>query len=292
MRHWFLAALFALPLGTPACAPCQPAEEGGLAGSPADSEQVDVPDPHAGPDVESTPAAGPRTDPNDEEGWFEAEFGPEVAEEHKAVVKERFIAKMKERLAAKMKESGETGRVRMTMNSVFAGEPDDSGWYLAHTPRGRFSVRTPIAFSDYTISTVDKDGVSTQSNSIMAVDHRGVRFAAFASRRSDGKPESKNLGDVAGSLQGKKEVRPIKVDGMEGIEIRVEGPGSSALVRVFRSDTTSFMLIAEGFRPLGLADFEEEGWRFLRSFRLDRASSDSETPEGGISPTDPRDDAH
>lgn len=285
MRIWIVTALIGLSLGTLACAPRQADEEGGIAEPRLVSGETGTsPDSHAGSGGESTPAAGSTADRGDEDGPLEVEFGPAVTEAQKAIVKARY--------AAKRKELGEPGKgFRMTMHRVMAGEPDDSGWYPAHSTRGGFSVRVPTLFSDYTISsTSDKDGVSIQGDWIMAVDHRGTRFVAAAARRADGMIESNYLNKFIHNAQGKKEVRAIKVDGMEGFELRFEGPRSSAVSRVFRSDKTAYMLIAEGLRPLNLDDFEE-GWRFLRSFRLDPTPADAETPEGDISPTDAGDDA-
>lgn len=287
IRTLIVIAFIGLSLGTLAYSLRGPDGEGGIVQPQPISEGADESrGSHAKPVGESIPDAGSTADRSDAAGSVGIEFGPEVTEEQRAGVKRNFALRMK-----KLAES--TKGFRMIMHRVMAGEPDDSGWRLAHSTRGGFSVRAPTFFSDYTVSTLGQDGVGIQTDWIMAVDHRGVKFTVIASKRGDGKVETLVDPDGLAKIRpgDKAEVHPIKVDGMEGTEARVEGLHSSALMRIFQSNTTSYMVVAEGFRPVGLADFEEEGWRFLRSFRLDRTPPASEAPEGAIDPAGSRDDA-
>jgi hypothetical protein len=66
----------------------------------------------------------------------------------------------------------------MTMHRIQAGEPDASGWMLAASTEGGFSVRLPLKFDDFTFVESDPKSPTLRVFTVGAASHEGIRFSA------------------------------------------------------------------------------------------------------------------
>jgi len=66
----------------------------------------------------------------------------------------------------------------MTMHRVQAGEPDASGWMVAASTEGGFSVRLPLKFNDFTIAESDPMSPVLRTFVVGAKSREGIKFSA------------------------------------------------------------------------------------------------------------------
>jgi hypothetical protein len=166
----------------------------------------------------------------------------------------------------------------MVMHRLGAGDPDASGWYLATSTEGGFSVSLPKVFNDFTMTSKAVDGVEIKIHAVGTLDARGVKFSAMVVRRADGKFKDDPLeGQAAGfEKQGSlKQKRAVALGAMKGIELRVANDSSTAVIRLYTAPTMLYQLIVEAPASLGPEEVEADEKRFLESLDVpDR------TPEG------------
>jgi hypothetical protein len=66
----------------------------------------------------------------------------------------------------------------MTMHRIQAGEPDASGWMVAASTQGGFTVRLPLKFNDFTIAEQDAKAAARQTFTVGARSQEGIKFTA------------------------------------------------------------------------------------------------------------------
>src|SRR5215471_391032 len=67
----------------------------------------------------------------------------------------------------------------MTMHRFQAGEPDATGWMLATSTRGAFSVRLPMKFNDFTVDESDPNAAVLRSFVVGATSQERIKFVAM-----------------------------------------------------------------------------------------------------------------
>jgi hypothetical protein len=73
---------------------------------------------------------------------------------------------------------GQTLPKGMTMHRVQAGEPDASGWMVAASTEGGFSVRMPIKFNDFTLVESDPKAPTLRTFTVGAKSQEGIKLSA------------------------------------------------------------------------------------------------------------------
>jgi len=66
----------------------------------------------------------------------------------------------------------------MTMHRLQAGEPDATGWMLAKSTDGGFSVRLPLKFNDFTLAESDPKAPVLRTLTVGAKSQEGIKFSA------------------------------------------------------------------------------------------------------------------
>lgn len=66
----------------------------------------------------------------------------------------------------------------MKMHRIQAGEPDASGWMVAASTEGEFSVRLPLKFNDFTIGEGDSKAPVLRTFTVGAKSQEGIKFTA------------------------------------------------------------------------------------------------------------------
>jgi hypothetical protein len=166
---------------------------------------------------------------------------------------------------------GQNPGLQTRVHRLGAGEPDESGWCPARSTGGRYVVRLPNVFNDFMLTTRTEDGVELQMHYLGTRDDRQVKYTALAWRRPDGKYKGDPLEDLPAASNEVGEVtgrRALTLGGMRGVEFRVSGRSSVAIMRLYRSADTVYQLIVEAPRPLTFGQVEGDAKRFLESFAV------------------------
>jgi hypothetical protein len=165
-------------------------------------------------------------------------------------------------LGANAADTGE-----MKMHRQQAGQPDPSdksGWLLAASTQGRFSVRLPLKFNDFTVTEVPEapalrtHTVGTRSSEkISFVATRIVyRKGAAAAKQYFARFE-KGQGQTAKPVS----VAPRQVGALRAVDLVFKGPGAVSYQRVVLLDTDLLMLTVES--P---SEHDEAAWKLAGTF--------------------------
>lgn len=160
--------------------------------------------------------------------------------------------------------------VTVELHRTGAGDPDDDGWCPAVSSHGPFSVKLPTTFTDFTMSVRATDGVDVTFDTIGTKTNTGTQYTAIAVRRADGKVPSDVVAKTGAEFGTEaRERRPITQAGMSGVYFRVAGPDSTAMCRVFQSETTAYQLIVDHQAGTAIPPaVEKDAMIFFESFRL------------------------
>jgi len=151
-----------------------------------------------------------------------------------------------------------------------AGVPDETGWCLARSTEGGFSVRLPAAFNDSTVTSPADGGAFVSTYLLGTTTDTGARFAAFKAQRSDGRINVVSPEAIADRFEREGKLRtrrPIVHDGLDGIEFEVEDQGQREVFRCFLQDGAIYQLSVQGSKADYDAGVEALEDRFFESFR-------------------------
>ena len=127
-------------------------------------------------------------------------------------------------------EGGAAGSDRLVMHRVQAGTPDKNGWHEARSTGGKFRVRLPIPFNDYTVRGTS-DGPPVWA--IGSKSSEGVKFSAVRMPKSVKDPAAELDRFSRGSFGGaaRAAVRRLDHRGLTAVELEVKGKPASAFMR-------------------------------------------------------------
>lgn len=133
----------------------------------------------------------------------------------------------------------------LVMHRVQAGTPGKDGWYDARSTAGRFRVRLPIPFNDFTVRPATKTDVAVDV--IGSRSSEGFKFSAVRMRKA--------VPDAAAELErfsrelraGNKAAVARKLDhrGRPAVELEVPGQPTSAAMREIVAADGVFLLTVE-----------------------------------------------
>ena len=149
-----------------------------------------------------------------------------------------------------------------------AGEPDATGWSLAQSTEGGFSVMMPGQFDDFTVTGVAPDGVPIYSHIVKTRTSEGSNFSAFRVTRVDGTLPAGTVENIVEKHRKKSfffKQDKISVMGLEGYEILAKNDQNSTAIRVFRDEARLYELIVE-FSSNHSSEMEPQIRRFMESF--------------------------
>jgi uncharacterized protein YjeT (DUF2065 family) len=164
---------------------------------------------------------------------------------------------------------------QMQMHRVQATTVGDSGWYLAESTHGSFSVQLPIPFNDFTLTATDPKAGTIKTYTVGGQSVEGMKFSAtempLASGRAppdiDGIPKSferdgQHLSDV------------VKASflGWPSITLSVAGPQSGAYMRYVWTSNSVITVILE-YPAARRSEAALLKARFLDSLKIKTANS-------------------
>jgi hypothetical protein len=160
----------------------------------------------------------------------------------------------------------EAEQPKLEMHRVGVNVGDGSGWYLAKSTKGSFSVRLPIPFNDFTAYDA---GTDSASHVVGGKSSEGVKFAAVETPitaatadlesipKSFSSNSSNKVSDVARNTRG----------GVDTLSFAVDGPSSGGYFRYIRTKERMYVLTIEypkAYRELATANKD----KFFASFEL------------------------
>ena len=165
---------------------------------------------------------------------------------------------------------------QMEMHRVQATTKDPSGWYLAASTHGSFSVLIPIPFNDFTVTDDDPKVGSVKTYTVGAKSAEGIKFSATEIPIIEGRTPT-NL--VALSQQFRKAGQTVSdidsslIAGYQSVSFSVKSPSSGASMRYVKTSKSLITVILE--YPTNQAK-AADGFRsvFLSSLKIKKTEQD------------------
>ena len=137
---------------------------------------------------------------------------------------------------------------KLEMHRAAVDNKDPSGWHLAISTKGSFSVRMPIPFNDFTVRSTDPKTGEEATHVIGGKSAEGIKFSAVelpASGKSAPSLE-KILADFSAKSGSKvSDVQRAAKDDVDTLSFSVSGAQTSAHVRYIKTKSATYSLTVE-----------------------------------------------
>ena len=173
---------------------------------------------------------------------------------------------------------------QMEMHRVQATTKDPSGWYLAASTHGSFSVLIPIPFNDFTVTDDDPKVGKIKTHTVGAKSAEGIKFSATETPIIEGRSPT-NLAALPRQFrkpgQTVSDIDTSLFAGYPSVSFSVKGPSSGAYMRHVKTPKSLILVILE--YPTDQAK-GAEGLRsvFLSSLKINKTEPDG--PANGSQP--------
>jgi hypothetical protein len=141
------------------------------------------------------------------------------------------------------------GAQEMKMHRKQAGEPDKYGWMLARSTEGRFSVRLPLKFNDFTIVEKDPKAPVARSYTVGAKSSESIALTATRVDYRKGAASAKEYFarfEKGEGLAAKPEsVVPRKMGALRAVDLVVRRPAGVSYQRIVLLDAGLMMMSIE-----------------------------------------------
>jgi hypothetical protein len=157
------------------------------------------------------------------------------------------------------------------IHRMHAGQPGQDGWYAARSTGGGFTVSTPTAFNDITVSRRDADGLLVTTHMVASSDFAGGRYSASASSSAGFTLPATAIASYVETLSKLGEVRQkrsVRSDGADGMELEIKKEKTVARYRIAQHRNVVYTLTVEvagdAFPPAS----DAAAVKFFESFRF------------------------
>jgi hypothetical protein len=165
---------------------------------------------------------------------------------------------------------------KMEMHRVQATTKDPSGWYLAASTHGNFSVLIPIPFNDFTVTDDESKFGKMKTHIVGAKSAEGIKFSATEAPIVEGKTPT-NLADFPKqfSKPGHKvsDIDTSSFAGYPSVSFSVTGPTSGAYTRYVKTPKSLILVILEYPKEQAKAAQEFRS-PFLSSLKISKSEPD------------------
>jgi hypothetical protein len=165
---------------------------------------------------------------------------------------------------------------QMDMHRVQATTKDPSGWYLAASTHGSFTVLIPIPFNDFTVTDDDPKVGRVKTYTVGAKSAEGIKFSATETPIIEGRSPT-NL--AAFPQQFRKPGQTVSdldtslFAGYPSVLFSVKGPSSGAYMRHVKTPKSLILVILE--YPMDQAKAAERFRSvFLSSLKINKTEPD------------------
>jgi len=165
---------------------------------------------------------------------------------------------------------------QMEMHRAQATTKDPSGWYLAASTHGSFTVLIPIPFNDFTVTDDDPKAGRINIYTVGAKSAEGIKFSATETPIMEGRSPT-NLAALPNQFrkpgQTVSDIDTSLFAGYPSVSFSVKGPLSGAYMRHVKTPENLILVILE--YPMEQAK-AAEGFRsvFLPSLKIKRTEQD------------------
>lgn len=144
------------------------------------------------------------------------------------------------------------GAQEMKMHRQQAGEPDATGWMLAESTEGRFSVRMPIRFNDFTVVETNANAPAERTHTVGARSSEGIALVATRIVYRKGAAGAKEYFarlERGEGLAGKPQrLRKRQAGGRPVVDFETGSPAKVAYMRAVLLESEVMMLTVEAPR--------------------------------------------
>ncbi|SRR6266511_2300358 len=140
----------------------------------------------------------------------------------------------------------------MTMHRIQAGELDATGWTTAQSTEGRFTVRLPLRFNDFTVAETDPNSVAAKTFAVGAKSAEGIKFSATrVTYRKPGAAANRFSQIENGEAFPTKptSIKKIQHRGFKAVDVTLSNSSSVAYQRVLLVGPDIVTLIVEAPLP-------------------------------------------
>jgi hypothetical protein len=137
---------------------------------------------------------------------------------------------------------------KLEMHRAGVVSQDPSGWHLAVSTKGSFSVRMPIPFNDFTVRSIDPKAGEEVTHVIGGKSTEGIRVSAVEMPTSAKSAPSldKILADFSAKPGNKiSGVQRISKGDVDTLSFSVSGAQTSAHMRYIRTKSATYVLTIE-----------------------------------------------
>lgn len=140
----------------------------------------------------------------------------------------------------------------MTMHRIQAGEPDASGWMLAASTEGGFSVKLPLKFNDFTVAEPDPASPTSRVFTVGTKSQEGIKFSASRIAYRKGAQSAKQF--FSRFEQGRdfkprpERTTPLRVGDRQAVDLVLGSASSVSYQRAVLLDSDLLLMIVESPR--------------------------------------------
>jgi hypothetical protein len=148
--------------------------------------------------------------------------------------------------------AGAAGAQEMKMHRKQAGEPDASGWMLAASTEGRFSVRLPMKFNDFTVTEKDPGAPAARTHTVGIRSSERIALVATRIEYRKGAQSAREFFARFEKGQGlgaaPESVKPLKLDAGRAVDLVLKRPADVSYQRVVLLQSDLLMLMVDAPR--------------------------------------------
>ncbi len=168
--------------------------------------------------------------------------------------------------------AGEAAAQEMKMHRKQAGEPDKSGWMLAASTEGRFSVQLPLKFNDFTVVESNPSAPANRTHTVGARSSERIAVVATRIEYRKGAAAAKEYFsrfEKGEGLGAKPEsVTPAKAGALRAVDLVLKRPADVLYQRVVLLEAGLLLMNVEAPREHD-ATAQQLAARFFDSLKVD-----------------------
>jgi hypothetical protein len=136
----------------------------------------------------------------------------------------------------------------MTMHRTQAGELDSSGWTIARSTEGGFTVRLPLRFNDFTVADSNPDSPTGKMFIVGAKSAEGLKFTAtrITYRKADGAATYfAKIGRGEGFQSKPQSIKALTVSGRKAVDLQLSTSSAVSYSRYVLLDSDLIVMTVE-----------------------------------------------
>jgi hypothetical protein len=167
--------------------------------------------------------------------------------------------------------AGGASAQEMKMHRKQAGEPDKSGWMLAKSTGGRFSVHLPLKFNDFMVDEVP-EAPAARTHTVATRSSEGIAFVAtrnaYRRRAASAQEYFERFEKGEGQGAAPVSVTPRQVGPLRAVDLLFRGPTAVRYQRVVLLERDLIILNVDS-PPEHAAAAQVLASRFFDSLQVD-----------------------